>query len=281
MPTNTPNKVKFGLKNAHYALLTIGEDGTVSYGTPVAIPGSVNLTMDAQGETSTFYADNMAYHVTVANDGYSGTFEVALIPDSFRTDVLHETMDETAKVLTENVNNQTSPFALLFEFDGDQKAIRHVFYNVTCTRPSTSGATTTNTKEPTTETMNLTASPLPNGNTKTRTTVDTPAAQYASWYDSVWQPLGELVVTSAAGTSSGTTAITVSPALTSGNSYKYQTGASVTLPAYGEVLSGGWTDWDGSEEITATNGQQIAVVEVTSSDEAIAGGIATVTANGG
>ena len=127
MPTNTPNKVKFGLKNAHYALLTIGEDGTVSYGTPVSIPGSVNLTMDAQGVTSTFYADNMAYYVTAANDGYSATFEVALIPDSFRTDVLHETMDETAKVLTENVNNQTSPFALLFEFDGDQKATRHVF----------------------------------------------------------------------------------------------------------------------------------------------------------
>src|SRR5699024_10136634 len=106
MPTNTPNKVKYGLKNAHYALLTIGEDGTVTYGEPIPIPGSVNLTMDAQGDTSTFYADNMAYFVTAANDGYSGTFEVALIPDQFRQDVLHETMDEAAQVLVENINNQ-------------------------------------------------------------------------------------------------------------------------------------------------------------------------------
>ena len=281
MPTNTPNKVKYGLKNAHYALLTIAEDGTVTYGKPIPIPGSVSLTMDAQGDTSTFYADNMAYFVTAANDGYSGTFEVALIPDQFRQDVLHETMDEAAQVLVENINNQTSPFALLFEFDGDKKAIRHVLYNCTCTRPSVSGGTTNNTKEPSTETMNLTASPLPNGNTKARTTVDAPAAQYAGWYDAVWQPLGKLVVTSAAGASSGMTALTVAPELSSGNSYKYQTSASVTLPAYGQVLSVGWTDWDGSEEITATTGQQIAVVEVNADNQAMAGGVATVTANAG
>lgn len=281
MPTNTPNKVKYGLKNAHYALLTIGEDGTVTYGKPIPIPGSVNLTMNAQGDTSTFYADNMAYFVTAANDGYSGTFEVALIPDQFRQDVLHETLDEAAQVLVENINNQTSPFALLFEFDGDKKATRHVLYNCTCTRPSVSGGTTTNTKKPNTETMNLTASPLPNGNTKARTTVDTPAAQYAGWYDAVWQPLGQLVVTSAAGATSGKTALTVAPELTSGNSYKYQTSASVALPAYGEVLSDGWIDWDGSEELTATTGQQIAVVEVNADDQAMAGGVATVTANAG
>ena len=281
MPTNTPNKVKYGLKNAHYALLTSGEDGTVTYGKPIPIPGSVNLTMNAQGDTSTFYADNMAYFVTAANDGYSGTFEVALIPDQFRQDVLHETLDEAAQVLVENINNQTSPFALLFEFDGDKKATRHVLYNCTCTRPSVSGGTTTNTKKPNTETMNLTASPLPNGNTKARTTVDTPAAQYAGWYDAVWQPLGQLVVTSAAGATSGKTALTVAPELTSGNSYKYQTSASVALPAYGEVLSDGWIDWDGSEELTATTGQQIAVVEVNADDQAMAGGVATVTSNGG
>lgn len=281
MPTNTPNKVKYGLKNAHYALLTINEDGSVSFGTPVPIPGSVSLTMDAQGETSTFYADNMAYYVTATNGGYSGTFEVALIPDSFRTSVLGETLDAEAQVLVENVNNQTTPFALMFEFQGDQKAIRHILYNCTCTRPSVSGTTTTNTTEPTTETMTLTASPLPNGVTKARTTMTTPDIQYAAWYDAVWQPLGSLVVTSEAGSTSGTTKITVAPALTEGNSYMYQAGTSVALPAYGETLSTPWTEWNGTEEITATNGQQIAVVEVNSTDQALSGGTATVVSNGG
>ena len=187
MPTNTPNKVKFGLKNVYYALLTI-EDDEATFGTPVRIPGAVNLTMDAQGEPSTFYADDMAYYVTAANDGYSGTLEIALIPDSFRTDVLKESLDKTAKVLTENVSAEAAPFALLFEFSGDQKATRHVLYNCSATRPSLSGATTTNTKEPTTESLTITATPLPNGNIRAKTTADTPETQYNAWYTSVWQP---------------------------------------------------------------------------------------------
>ena len=187
MPTNTPNKVKFGLKNVYYALLTI-EENEATFGTPVRIPGAVNLTMDAQGEPSTFYADDMAYYVTAANDGYSGTLEIALIPDSFRTDVLKESLDETAKVLTENVSAEAAPFALLFEFSGDQKATRHVLYNCSATRPSLSGATTTNTKEPTTESLTITATPLPNGNIRAKTTADTPETQYNAWYTSVWQP---------------------------------------------------------------------------------------------
>ena len=199
MPTNTPNKVKYGLKNAHYALLTIGEDGTVTYGKPIPIPGSVSLTMDAQGDTSTFYADNMAYFVTAANDGYSGTFEVALIPDQFRQDVLHETMDEAAQVLVENINNQTSPFALLFEFDGDVKKIRHVLYNCSAARPNIESSTNEEEIEVQTETLALTAAPLANGYVKARTGDSTTDEVYNGWYSAVYMPTTASTSTSEAG----------------------------------------------------------------------------------
>ena len=185
------NKVKYNLKNVYAAKLTeTDSDGTTtfSYAEPKAIPGAVSISLDAEGETSPFYADGIVYFRSVTNNGYSGDLEIALIPDSFRKDVLQDTEDQTDKVLIENVSAESKPFALLFEFAGDQKAVRHVLYNCSATRPGLAGATTTNTKEPTTESMTITASPLANGNVKAKTTPDTPDEKYNAWYQSVWQP---------------------------------------------------------------------------------------------
>ncbi|GEM_PF-288892 len=49
--------------------------------------------------------------------------------------------------------------------------------------------------------------------------------------------LAALVVVSVAGSTSGKTAIYVNPAKESANSYKYKTGASVTLPSPGDILT--------------------------------------------
>ena len=84
------NKVKYNLKNAHYALLTIGEDGGGVLCNTSAASGSVSLSLDANGEPENFYADGIAYYVINNNMGYDGDLELALIPESFRTDVLGE-----------------------------------------------------------------------------------------------------------------------------------------------------------------------------------------------
>lgn len=184
----TPNKVKYGLSNVYYALLSMDENGAVTFDTPRHIPGAVNLNLPPQGDTTTFYADNVAYHVSVANDGYQGDLEIALIPDHFSQDVLKEQLHPTDKVLVENSSVETAPFALLYEFKGDQHGIRHVLYYCTVARPNISGATTTRTKEPQTSTLAITAAPLSDGGVKAKTTADTPEAVYNNWFKNVWVP---------------------------------------------------------------------------------------------
>ena len=90
--------------------------------------------------------------------------------------------------------------------------------------------------------------------------------------------LDNLTVTSAASsTTSGKTKLTISPALTSGNSYKYKVADNAVLPAAGQSVKG-WTAWNGTDEITATTGKEICMVECDSAYRALKAGVATVTA---
>ncbi len=181
------NKVKYNLKNAHYALLTIAEDGEVSFGTPTPIPGSVSISLDANGEPENFYADGIAYYVINNNMGYEGDLELALIPESFRTEVLKEELDDKG-VLIENAKVELESFALLFEFDGDQRHIRHVLYNCAASRPGIEGKTNEDTREVQTETLTIKATPLSSGLVKAKTGNTTDATVYNDWYKSVYMP---------------------------------------------------------------------------------------------
>ncbi len=187
------NKVKFGLKNVHYAPITVGADGNETIGTPVPIPGAVSLSLAAQGESAEFYADNILYYATAANTGYQGDLEVALIPESFRIDILKEVKDPTTGVLYENAAAEPAPFALLFEFDGDQNAVRHCMYHNTVTRPNVASSTTTTVKEPSTDAMTLTSVPRADGIVKASTTSSTPTETYNNWYKSVVIPPADLL----------------------------------------------------------------------------------------
>lgn len=87
----------------------------------------------------------------------------------------------------------------------------------------------------------------------------------------------ELTITAAEGAASGTTAITVTPDLDSGNSYKYKLAANPTVPTVGQECKTGYTVWDGSADINATGGQKIVVVEVDAAGKCIGAGTAVVT----
>lgn len=92
------------------------------------------------------------------------------------------------------------------------------------------------------------------------------------------QTLGTLTVNSAAGSKSGDTKVTITPAkANAGNAYKYKVASSETVVDYGQNVKN-WSAWDGESDITAATGQVITVVECDSTYKALSAGHATVAA---
>lgn len=177
------NKVKFNLKNVHYAKLTETVTSgavTYTYTSPVAIPGAVSMSLSAESSNEPFYADGVVYFRAIANNGYSGDLEMALVPDTFRTDILNETLDGSKVLIEKADSSETNKFALLFEFDGDSKCIRHVLYCCSAERPSIESSTTEGSKKPVTEKLTITADPRSDGLVKGKTGDETTTAVYDS-----------------------------------------------------------------------------------------------------
>ena len=180
------NKVKFGLKNLYYAKATV-TGNTVTYATPVAIPGAVSLTLDAQGEETNFYADDTKFYNTTNNTGYAGDLEVAKLPDVFFADIFGYAAD-TDGAIFEDAEIEPAQFALLFEISGDANKKRGVLYLCTASRPSVGSGTLTESKDPVTETISINASPLPadaNGTRYVKSSCVEGDTCYAGWFSAV------------------------------------------------------------------------------------------------
>ena len=186
------NKIKYGLKSVYYAVATIAADGSATYAAPVALPGAVSLSMDPQGELTPFYADNIVYYMSSANNGYEGDLTLAMVPDSFKKDVLGY-VEDTKKVLVEDADAEPAHFALLFQFEGDAKAIRRVLYNCVAGRPTDNSNTKEDNVSPETDQLSLTATTIYNASldknvVKAECNDTTDADVYAGWFTNVYIP---------------------------------------------------------------------------------------------
>ena len=74
-----------------------------TYAAPRAIPGAVSISLDAEGDSTPFYADGIVYFRSVANNGYSGDLQMALIPEWFRTEILRSTPQKLHKILIRQI----------------------------------------------------------------------------------------------------------------------------------------------------------------------------------
>lgn len=185
-------KVRFGLSKLYYAILT--EGSTNAWATPVAIPGAVSMDISDNGSSNTFYADNIAYYKSISNNGYTGTLEVAQIPDQMLADVWGFTLN-TDGVLVEKTGVQPKPFALIFKVDTDNVDELNLFYKVTpSSKPQSSPATVEDSVTPYTTSFDFEATPLVTGAAaeldliKAKTTPTTTTTITSAWFSSVYVP---------------------------------------------------------------------------------------------
>lgn len=156
------NKYHYDVKNCHYCKGKQNEDGTITFESMVKpMTGLMSIDIGAEGDTSKTRADGIDYIVIVSNNGYSGTANFVKIPEDFKIDCLGEVRDETTGIQYENADATPDPFAIMGEFKGDKEGIRWIFYNCVASRPKVAGDNKDNQKEPDTEELSITASPLP------------------------------------------------------------------------------------------------------------------------
>lgn len=145
-------KVRFGLKNAKYALW---DSSTSNYKDLKAIKGSVSLSLDAEGDSSDFYADDVVYATFATNSGYSGTFEIAAAEDEMLKDLLGYIDDDG--MLLETTDAKQAEFALVFEVSGNEVEQRICLYNCSLSRAGLNANTKQSSTDPDTQSFNFKA----------------------------------------------------------------------------------------------------------------------------
>lgn len=156
------NKYHYDVKNCYYCPGDWNDDGTITFEEAVkALPGLQSIEMSPEGDITKVRADGIDYIVVASNGGYSGTLKFVKVDDDFKVDCMNEMADETTGIQYEDADVNPRPFALMGEFKGDMEGIRWIYYNCVASRIKQSGDNKDNQKEPDTEELSVTASPLP------------------------------------------------------------------------------------------------------------------------
>ena len=71
-PTKVENKITFGLENVNWSKVTTHPTGEIQYSKPEKLAGAVELELNPISTDIKLKADNIDYHVSESNDGYTG-----------------------------------------------------------------------------------------------------------------------------------------------------------------------------------------------------------------
>lgn len=195
--------------------------------------------------------DDPDYYTMTQNNGYDGTVQVANLPREFETLILNNTNG------IENAETKTAEFAMMVEFDGDQKKGRHIFWHCVLTkRPDVTGTTKDNNLTIDSDTINIKA-------VRRKDTADVKAKVYQDW--SVYNTMFTTVPKPSDVVDPDTKAISIS-----GDDEVTVGGSTITLTATTQPAGSAvtWSSLD-SDNATVTSGGVVS---------AVAAGTATIKA---
>lgn len=185
------NKVTYGLDKVHLAFRDSTATEQPAWKAPQAVQGAVRWTPTAVGDSSTFYADNLAYFVITANNGYTGELEMANVPDAILAEMLGWEIDDNGMIV-EIADAIPKPFALLGQVKGDKRNRRFVYYECVASRPAKERTTKNESITPATDVLSLTISPIEvDGRTIVKGDLElseTNATAFNGFFDAVYTP---------------------------------------------------------------------------------------------
>ena len=149
------NKVEFGISELHVGTYTVDSDGVVTLGEPYHQKGAVSFAPEEQSESNQFYADNVVYWSGFSGGSFEGDLEVAKFDDAFKTAFLgYKTLTDGGLAVVKNAIKPDVYIA--FQVEGDAEERRVIFYNAQLGSITREFSTIEDTKEPATETLNVT-----------------------------------------------------------------------------------------------------------------------------
>lgn len=180
------NKYMFNLKNVHYAVVTVGQDGVLQHGPVKRLMGTTELTMELEQSSEKHFSEGLVYFVTTSSAGYKGELSIYNVDSDFEKDVLG-LKEDSKKVQYETMYDQTKEIALLFEVDGNEKEERHCLLRVKFSKPKYEYKTTNDKVD--VPVLKLSYEGLSNehGIGRIKTYKETDGEVYKNWFNAVYK----------------------------------------------------------------------------------------------
>lgn len=184
-------KVLFNIKKLQISKITATDsDGKPTYGSPMQIPGTVSLTMDAESSSDPFYADGVAYYTPTGAETATGTLENAMLPANVLKSVFAYVESTNGELIA--TDGQVNEFGMQFAVDSDDGEVYFTYYRVSANKPGDNFSTNAPSATINPQSLSLTASTITLADKTTRViksfaTKD--ASNYSNYFTAITLPV--------------------------------------------------------------------------------------------